>query len=202
MIQSLLRLTLATALLGTASLSAGVENGAMAPDFTLTDVTGKAVSLSDFRGQHVVLEWANPGCPFVVKFYEPGKMQEFQAKAQEMGVVWLTINSTNPDHRDYLTTAESVSWASEHGVNSTWLKDPDGAVGKAFGAQRTPEMFLIDPAGKVVYQGAIDSIRSPSSDDIERAENFVFAAIEAQVAGEPIARPQTRPYGCTIKYGS
>jgi len=202
MIRDLIRLTVAATAIAAVSLSAAVSNGDMAPDFTLTDVTGKEVSLSDFKGKHVVLEWANPACPFVVKFYEPGKMQEFQAQAMDKGIVWLSINSTNPDHGDYLSDEASVKWAKKNGVKSTWLKDPAGTVGKAYGARTTPHMFLIDPEGKVVYQGAIDSIRSTSSADIDKATNYVFAAITAQVAGEPIENAQTRPYGCSVKYGS
>lgn len=179
---------------------AQVNNGDKAPDFTLTDMEGNQVSLSDFKGQHVVLEWVNPGCPFVVKFYDVGAMQKFQAKAAEKGVAWLLINSTTPAHRDYMNDEQTREYIKSREVKSPWLKDPSGDVARAYGALRTPEMFLICPEGTVLYQGAIDSIRSANPDDIEKAENYVMAAIKQAKAGEPIANARTRPYGCTIKF--
>jgi peroxiredoxin len=179
---------------------AQVNNGDKAPDFTLTDMKGNEVSLSDYRGQHVVLEWVNPGCPFVVKFYDVGAMQKFQAKAADKGVTWLLINSTTPSHNDYMTDEQTNAYIESRKVKVPWLKDPSGDVARAYGALRTPEMFLICPEGTVLYQGAIDSIRSANSADIERAENYVLAAIEQAAAGQPIANARTRPYGCTIKF--
>jgi peroxiredoxin len=187
-------------LLGAGSLFAAVETGSMAPDFTLTDLKGNEVSLSDYKGQTVVLEWTNPGCPFVKKFYDKGHMGKFQEKAAEMDVVWLTINSTNPDHRDYLTDAESKAWAKKHGVASTWLKDADGKVGQAYGARTTPHMYIIDGSGKLVYQGAIDSIRDAKPSSVDEADNYVMAALASMAAGKPVADGNTRPYGCSVKY--
>lgn len=186
--------------LALSSVHAGVAVGQTAPDFTLTDVKGKEVSLSDFRGQFVVLEWVNPGCPFVVKFYNIGAMQRFQKEAKEMGAVWLAINSTNPNHNDFMCVETTKAYIDERNVPAPWLMDKDGTVGRTFGATRTPEMFIINPEGVVIYHGAIDSIRSANSADVERAENFVMAALTAAKAGEEIAVPQTRPYGCTIKF--
>jgi len=183
-----------------ALLTAGVENGETAPDFTLQTPEGKSVSLSDYKGETVVLEWVNPGCPFVVKFYQPGVMQMYQAQAKSMDVVWLTINSTNPDHRDYLNPEESLAWAGKHNVVSTWLLDSDGEVGRAYGARTTPHMFIINPEGKVVYQGAIDSIRSTDSSDIDAATNYVMANLKAMKAGEALVETRSRPYGCSVKY--
>lgn len=179
---------------------ASVENGDKAPDFKLTDMEGNAVSLSDYKGQHVVLEWVNPGCPFVVKFYDVGAMQKFQAQAAEKGVAWLLINSTTPSHRDYLTDEQTHEYIKSREVKTPWLKDPSGDVARAYGALRTPEMFLICPEGTVLYQGAIDSVRSANPADIEGAENYVLAAIHQAAAGKPVATARTRPYGCTIKF--
>lgn len=198
------RLSLLIALFGmfAGALRAEVSVGETAPAFTLKDASGKEVSLSDFAGKFVVLEWSNPSCPFVVKFYEPGAMQKLQAQAAEMGAVWLTVNSTHPSSGDYQKPEEAAAWAKEAGVKSTWLLDPEGTVGKAYGARNTPHMFVISPEGKVIYNGAIDSIRSSKSSDIEKADNYVMAALQQAKAGEAVKTPSTRPYGCSVKYGS
>lgn len=187
-------------LLLAAPLIAGVNNGDKAPAFTLQDIEGNTVSLSDYAGKVVVLEWINPGCPFVKKFYTNKDMGHFQKDAMDMDAVWLSINSTNPDHKDYLSPAESKEWAGKHGHKALWLMDPDGTVGQAYGARTTPHMFIIDKDGTVVYQGAIDSIRDASPESIGEAENHVIAALEAMTGGEEIPDAQTRPYGCSVKY--
>lgn len=193
------------ALLGTvlflpAALPGSVQNGETAPDFTLASASGETVSLSDFAGQYVVLEWVNPGCPFVRKFYEAGAMQAFQADAQERGVAWLSINSTRQGHGDFLNEAESAAWVREKGVKSTWLLDPSGVVGKAYGAQRTPHLFVLGPDCQVLYQGAIDDQNSAHPKTLKGAHNYVFAALDAALEGDSVAVAQTRPYGCGIKY--
>ncbi len=194
------------ALMGAAtSLMAAVNNGEQAPGFTLNTPDGKEVSLSEYAGHWVILEWVNPGCPFVVKFYDPGVMQKWQKKAQSKSsgdskVVWLSINSTTPSNGDYLSNEQTLQYIKDKKVKSTWLMDESGDVGRAYGATNTPQMFLINPEGVVVYQGAIDSIRSASSADIERAENYIMAALKSALKGEEIATPRTRPYGCTVKY--
>lgn len=181
-------------------LFAAVENGQSAPGFTLQDTAGNAVSLSDYAGKTVVLEWINPGCPFVRKFYAKQDMPAFQKAAAEMGVIWLSINSTNSGHGDYLTPEAAAKWAAEHGHAATWLMDADGTVGQAYGARTTPHMFIIDGDGKVVYQGAIDSIRDAKPESISKATNYVMVALKALQAGVPIPDAQTRPYGCSVKY--
>ncbi|NDV62756.1 thioredoxin family protein [Puniceicoccales bacterium CK1056] len=181
-------------------LFAAVETGQVAPAFTLEDIEGNTVSLSEFAGKTVVLEWVNPGCPFVRKFYDNQDMPAFQKAAAEMGVVWLSINSTNPGHKDYLTNAAAASWASEHGFAATWLVDSDGKVGQAYGARTTPHMFIIDAEGKIAYQGAIDSVRDAKPSSIAGATNYVMDALKALDAGEPVSDAQTRPYGCSVKY--
>lgn len=192
-----------TLFLGTffaSATSAAVANGEKAPDFTLPAASGEEVSLSDFEGQYVVLEWVNPGCPFVKKFYDAGKMQAFQAEAQGKDVVWLSINSTHPDHSQYVDEEETAAYIEEKGVKSEWLFDPEAQVARLYEARRTPHMYIIDPEGTLIYQGAIDDQNSADPATLESAHNYVFAALDAARAGKPIERAQTRPYGCTVDY--
>lgn len=193
-------LTILIFVAGNGLLQAGVENGESAPDFTLTSAHGESHSLSDYEGKTVVLEWVNPYCPFVQKFYESGAMQRFQKKAESMGVVWLAINSTNPDSSNYLTPEESREWIDEHEVAAPWLMDPEGEVGQEYGARTTPHMYIINPEGKLVYQGGIDSIRSANPDDISKATNYVMTNLKAMQEGKELVDTQTRPYGCSVKY--
>lgn len=180
---------------------AQVEIGAEAPDFTLTDVLGNEHSLSDFRGQFVVLEWVNHGCPFVVKFYSSGEMQYLQEKYTDKGVVWLAICSSRAGEQGYHPPEAAAALVDEIGARHTaYLYDAPGDVGRLFGARVTPHMFVIDPDGILIYQGAIDSIRSANPDDIKRAENFVVSALTQAMAGEEVATPVTQPYGCSVKY--
>ena len=186
---------------GTAFGNAAV--GQPAPAFTATDTNGKAVSLADFKGRHVVLEWVNPGCPYVVKHYGSGNMQGTQREAAAKGVVWLSVNSTAADARDFLKPAEMAAWMQQQkaAVTAT-LMDADGKVGRAYGARTTPHMYIIDPAGKLVYAGAIDSIPSGRVADIANATNHVKVALAESLAGKPVSTPVTRPYGCSVKYSS
>lgn len=180
---------------------AQVQVGEEAPDFTLTSVIGNEHSLSDFRGKYVVLEWINHGCPFVRKFYDVGEMQRLQEHYTEQGVIWLAICSSRSGQQGYYTKEEAARVSEEKGANHTaYLYDEPGDVGRLYGARVTPHMYVINPDGVLIYQGAIDSVRSTSSDDIERAENYVVAALEAAMAGEEVATPVTTPYGCSVKY--
>ncbi len=181
--------------------TAQVNNNEPAPEFTLTDTKGTAHNLSDFRGSYVVLEWVNLGCPFVKKFYEPGEMQQLQAAQTGEGVVWLSICSSAEGKQGHMSNEEWSAAIAEKGIASTAvLIDADGAVGKQYGAKTTPHMYVIDPAGNLIYQGAIDSIRSTDSADIAGAENYVVAALTQHKAGEVVAHPQTQAYGCSVKY--
>jgi peroxiredoxin len=174
-----------------------------APDFTLTSIAGNEHSLSDFEGKTVVLEWTNPNCPFVVKHYDSGNMPELQESATEEGVVWLTINSTNPGHRDYEDAQSLQAWLDETGAAQTaLLMDESGEVGQMYGAKTTPHMYIINPEGTLVYQGAIDSIPSADKSDIADATNYVKAALNSLQAGEMPESQQERPYGCSVKYGA
>ncbi|MDP0498776.1 MAG: thioredoxin family protein [Verrucomicrobiota bacterium JB022] len=181
------------------SLLANVKNGDTAPDFTLTNSEGKEVSLHDYEGKYVVLEWVNPGCPFVQKHYNSGNMQKLQAEAKGQDVVWLSINSTSPKSGDYMDSTQTKAYFKEKEVKSQWLLDPDGKVAKAYGATRTPHMFIINPEGQLVYQGAIDSINSADPADIGKADNYVMNALKQAKAGQDVSVAQTRPYGCTVK---
>ena len=177
------------------------EIGEKAPEFTLKDVHGNEHSLADYKGQFVVLEWINHGCPFVVKFYDAGEMQRLQKKYREKGVEWLVICSSRPGSQGYYESEDAARISEEKGAQHTaYLIDADGTVGRQYGAQVTPHMYVIDPDGVLRYQGAIDSIRSANQADIERADNYVVMALEQAMAGEEVEITVTRPYGCTVKY--
>jgi thiol-disulfide isomerase/thioredoxin len=172
-----------------------------APAFTLPDIQGNSHSLADYSGKLVVLEWLSHSCPFVVKFYASGKMQALQEKWTGKGVIWLSINSTNPSHRTFYAPAAELAKANEVGSLATAiLHDHDGAVGRAYGARTTPHMYIIDGEGNIVYAGAIDSIRSANAADIPNATNYVDEALMALISGEPVSVTSTPPYGCSIKY--
>ncbi len=188
-------------LAGSAGATATV--GQPAPAFTATDASGKTVSLADFKGKTVVLEWVNPGCPFVQKHYNAANMQGTQKEAAAKGVVWLAINSTSTDAGDYLPPAEMAKWMQQQKAAATaTLMDADGKVGRAYGARTTPHMYVVDPAGKLVYAGGIDDKPSTNAADIPRATNYVKAALNESLAGKPVSQASTRPYGCSIKYSN
>ena len=175
--------------------------GQPAPDFSLPDTGGKAVRLADFRGRFVVLEWTNPGCPFVRKHYESGNMGATQKLARDQGVAWLAINSTETASSDYLEPPRLADWLKQHqGVPTAVLMDPEGTTGRAYDAKTTPHLYIVDPQGMLVYAGGIDSIASARVSDIEKATNHVKAALADIAAKRPIAQAVTKPYGCTIKY--
>lgn len=184
-----------------ASLPAAVETGSQAPDFTLTDTKGQEHSLSDFKGKYVVLEWTNHQCPFVVKHYDSGNMQSTQKALTDEGVVWLQIVSSAEGKQGYVTPSEGEALRASKEMHSTaMLMDPTGDVGRMYDARTTPHMYLINPEGELVYQGAIDSIRSARASDIDQATNYVLAAFESASAGAPVEASNTTPYGCSVKY--
>jgi len=175
--------------------------GKPAPEFTLKDTAGKEHSLSDFKGKTVVLEWVNHGCPFVKKHYGPGNMQKLQKAATDKGVVWLSICSSAPGKQGHMDAAAAAAKSKEVNANATaYLLDEDGTVGKAYNARTTPEMFVINPEGALVYMGAIDDKASVDPADIDSAVNHVTAALEEALAGKPVTVPTTKPYGCSVKY--
>jgi peroxiredoxin len=177
--------------------------GQPAPAFTATDVTGKAVSLADFKGRHVVLEWVNPGCPYVQKHYGAANMQSTQKSATDQGVVWLAVSTTARDHVDYKAPADLAAWMKSNKAAATaTLMDSDGTVGRAYGARTTPHLYIVNPVGTLVYAGAIDSKPTANPGDIAGATNHVRQALAESLAGKPVSVASTRPYGCSVKYPS
>jgi peroxiredoxin len=159
------------------------------------------VSLSDFKGKVVVLEWTNYSCPFVVKHYGSGNMQKLQADAAAKGVVWLAICSSGPNQQGHAAPADALKACTERKSAATaYLIDESGATGRAYGAKRTPEMYVINADGILVYKGAIDDKKSVDPADIATAKNLVAAAIDETLAGKPVSTPETEAYGCSVKY--
>jgi hypothetical protein len=182
-------------------VAAAQSPGQPAPGFTVTDAAGKAVSLADYKGKFVVLEWTNPDCPFVQGQYGADAMQALQKEWAARDVVWLTINSTRQGHSEYKTGAQMASWMkAQGGAPKAILVDGTSATGRAYAAKTTPHMFVVDPAGSVIYNGAIDDRRSASTAGRKSANNFVRAALTDATAGRPVAVASTTPYGCSIKY--
>ncbi|MDA7916704.1 redoxin domain-containing protein [Opitutaceae bacterium] len=183
------------------TFAAKAKIGEKAPDFTLTDVYGETHALSDFAGKTVVLEWVNPECPFVVKHYGSGNMPQLQSAAASEDTVWLSINSGSPGAQGDFEPAEVKSWLKKTGAApAAYLRDQDGIVGRLYGARTTPHMFVINPEGDLVYNGAIDSIPSANRRDLDRAQNYVKAALVAVAAGDHPVKSTSRPYGCNVKY--
>jgi peroxiredoxin len=172
-----------------------------APTFTLESGEGKKVSLEDFKGKWVVLEWWNNGCPIVKRHYGAGTMQKQQAELKDKGVVWLSIVSSAPGTQGYVTVENASSvMKSNKGVPHAVLLDPTGDVGKKYDAKTTPHMFLISPKGEILYNGAIDSNRSGRQAPNE-VENYLGRAFEEASAGKEVTTKKTQPYGCNVKYG-
>ncbi len=177
--------------------------GGTAPNFTLTGGDGKKHSLSDYQGKFIVLEWTNPQCPFVHKFYDSDTMQKLQASETAKGVVWLRINSSATGMEGYQTPSDVVAYEKQNRVASTaTLIDGDGKVGHAYGARNTPQMFVINPKGVLIYAGGIDNKPSPNPEDIASAKNYVTSALDEAMAGKPVSVPTAQPYGCAVKYAS
>ena len=177
------------------------QTGQPAGNFRLMDASGKPVALSDFRGRTVVLEWNNPGCPYVKKHYDSGNMQRAQAAAKQQGAVWLTINSGAPGKQGHMTGPEARAFlASAKAQPTAYLLDPEGRVGKGYAAKTTPHMYVIDGRGVLRYQGGIDDKPTADQADIAGARNHVLAALAELKAGKPVSVPETRPYGCSVKY--
>jgi peroxiredoxin len=199
-----LLLTAITAFVGSALYAAGVPPvGTAAPDFSVPDTNGKTQSLSEYKGKYVVLEWFNPECPFVKKHYGSGNMQKLQSEYTGKGVVWLTVDSNAPGSEGNITAEQAnkimASWKTKQ---TALLLDPESKVAKLYGAKNTPNMVVINPEGKIVYEGAIDSKASPNPADIPSSTNYVKAALDESFAGRPVSNPTTKPYGCSVKYRS
>jgi peroxiredoxin len=180
---------------------AAPQVGQPAPEFTLTDSDGQSHNLSDFKGKFVVLEWLNHGCPFVVKHYESGNMQNLQKEYTGKDVVWLSIVSSAPGKQGHMSPGETNEAKQEKGSAATAvLLDEDGTVGRLYNAKVTPELFVINPDGVLVYAGAIDDRKSTDPADVAGAKNYVKQALDEAMAGQSVSEPTTAAYGCSVKY--
>lgn len=191
----------AAGLLASSVVSAAPVPGQPAPNFRATDVSGKQVSLSDFKGKYVVLEWNNPACPFVQKHYDSGNMQSLQKRYGAENVAWVAINSTTESHSDYMSPEKLAGWfKQQNAAPAAVLMDTSGQIGRAFGAKVTPHMYVIDPNGTLVYAGAIDDKRSANPGDVKTASNYVTNALLEVKSGKPVSKAANSAYGCSIKY--
>jgi len=185
-----------------ALLAASAEIGKPAPDFTATDINGKTIKLSDYKGKIVVLESYNQDCPYCHNHYRTGAMQELQKDLTGQGVIFLVVNSVNASNPSHRSPEEAKKeWKDQNMSATAWIDDSSGKLGKEFGMRTTPDMFVIDQQGTLVYAGAIDDRPSPGGDP-RTAHNYVRAAVKELQAGQKVAVSQTKPYGCGVKYGS
>jgi peroxiredoxin len=184
-----------------ATVYAKPEVGKPAPDFALPDLAGKKHDLVDFKGKYVVLEWVNFGCPFVKKHYGTENMQKLQNEFVNKGVVWLSICSSAPGKQGNETTDAAKSDFQQFGsAASAYLVDGDGKVGKLYNARTTPQMFIVNPEGVLIYAGAIDDKPTPNPATVTNAKNYVKAALNEATSGKDVSTPSTKPYGCSVKY--
>jgi len=195
------QITVAAALaLGMSSVTAAPKVGEAAPAFSARDSRGATVQLADYREKLVVLEWTNDGCPFVQKHYQ-GNMQGLQRAATEKGVAWLSVISSAPGKQGHVTGPQAETLTITRNATPTAvLLDETGTLGRLYGAQTTPHMFIVDPEGTLIYAGGIDSIASADVADIAKARPHLQIALNEALADKPISQPLTKPYGCSVKY--
>ena len=178
-----------------------VKVGDRAPEFTGTDSHGQMHKLSDYHGKFVVLEWHNNGCPFTKKHYESGNMQKLQQEWTGKGVIWLTVISSSPGSQGYVTADQENEYLQKmHAVPTAALLDPKGEIGHLYSAKTTPHMFVINPQGEIIYNGAIDDKATTDPSDVNGANNYVSDALQESMSGKAVAVATTRPYGCSVKY--
>lgn len=181
--------------------SAAPAIGEAAPAFTIMNVDGKPVTLSDFKGKPVILEWTNPGCPFVRGHYDSGNMQATQAKAISQGAVWLTINSGAPGKQGHMSGTQAKARMTQDNTSpSHYLLDPKGMVGTLYAAKTTPHIYVITPEGRLAYNGAINDRPTAEKEDALAGQNYALAALAAVKAGKAPTPATTKPYGCSVKY--
>ena len=189
------------AMLAAPLLISAAKIGAAAPDFTASASNGKSYRLSDFRGKFVVLEWHNNGCPYTRKHYESGNMQRLQKEWTGRGVIWFTVISSAPGTQGFVTADQENTYISRmHAEPTAVLLDASGVLGHMYDAKTTPHMIVINPAGNIIYDGAIDDHPTSDQSDIASSKNFVNEALTEAMAGKPVGTPATRPYGCSVKY--
>lgn len=194
-------IVMAAALLTAAPSVAAATVGQPAPALVAGDASGRTVRLADFAGRVVVIEWTNPACPFVQKHYASDNIQKLQADAKAAGVVWLTVNSSAAGTDGRLDGGQALAGLRATGAAPTaYLLDADGSAGRAWGARTTPQIFIVDAKGMVVYAGAVDDLPSADPADVGRARNHVREALADLAAGRPVATPTSRPYGCSVRY--
>jgi len=199
--RSLYRLLVVLLLSAASPLIWATKVGEAAPEFTATASSGKSVHLSDYRGKYVVLEWHNNGCPYVGKQYNSGNMQKLEKEWTVRGVVWFTIESSAPGKQGYVTASQENDYLTKvQAAPTAALLDPTGSIGHLYDAKTSPHMFVIDPHGTLIYDGAIDDKPTTDLNDVAGATNYVSLALEQAMAGKPVATPVTRPYGCSVKY--
>lgn len=178
-----------------------VRVGEPAPNFTAVDSNGKNQTLSAYKGKYVVLEWHNQGCPYTRKHYESGNMQRLQKEWTAKGVVWLTVISSAPGTQGYVTPTQENEYLKQmNAVPTAVLMDPGGTLGHLYAAKTTPQMYIIDPTGVLIYNGAIDDHPTTDQSDIASSKNYVSTALAEALAGKQVTDPATRPYGCSVKY--
>jgi peroxiredoxin len=194
-------MVLALAIIAAVSAAWAARVGERAPDFTATDTNGKSHKLSEYAGKFVVLEWTNRGCPYTQKHYDSGNMQRLQKEWTARGVVWLTVISSAPGKQGYVTASEENAYLKQiNGAPTAVLLDPSGALGHLYDAKTTPHMFIINPQGTLIYNGAIDDHATTDPADIGNAKNYVSLALGEALGGKPVSEPTSRPYGCSVKY--
>jgi alkyl hydroperoxide reductase subunit AhpC len=183
------------------SLAWAARVGDPAPNFTATDTNGQTHKLSDYAGKFVVLEWHNRGCPYTQKHYNSGNMENLQREWTGRGVIWLTVISSAPGKQGFVSASDENAYVKQvNAAPTAILLDPTGALGHLYDAKTTPQMFVINPQGTLIYNGAIDDRPTADRSDINGARNYVSAALEEALAGKPVSTPTTRPYGCSVKY--
>ena len=186
-----------------AATAYALRPGDAAPDFHGSDSNGNSQTLAQYRGKFVVLEWANQGCPYEQKHYKSGNMERLQREWTSKGVVWLSVISSAPGEQGYVTPPEENDYLrTMHAAPTAAVLAPSGAIGRLYGAKPTPHMFVIDPQGKLGYEGALDDQPTPDPASLKIAHNYVSEALEDAMAGKPVPTPVTRPYGCNVKYGN
>jgi peroxiredoxin len=183
-----------------AATTFAVEVGKPAPDFTGTDINGKTIHLSDYKGKIVVIESDNPDCPFCRNQYRTGAMQELQKDLAVKGVVWLIVDSVSKNNFSYRTPEQARAEMTDEKITATaWIDDHSGAIGHLYDMKTTPHMFVIAADGTLAYDGAIDNRPAPFGDP-RTAKNYVSAAVDELIAGQPVTIAQTKPYGCGVHY--
>jgi peroxiredoxin len=194
---------LASLVLGLMTAALAVTVGQPAPGFTAVDSNGKSRTLADYRGKYVVLEWHNQGCPYTKKHYASGNMQNLQKEWTAKGVVWFTVISSAPGTQGFVTPTQENDYVKQvNAVPTAVLMDMQGTLGRLYAAKTTPHMFIIDPNGTLIYNGAIDDHPTSDAADIAQSKNYVSTALSEAMSGKPVTEPATRPYGCSVKYAN